>query len=347
MPDEIMPPKKFKTGAKSTPRHKLAAATPFKPLPSLMGVPDKFGIVPTQLSMWGNDQYGDCVTAEEAYAKAAYSILCGLPELFITEQSVIAWADKYGFLNGAALTDVMDEMKYNGLPDASGKTYEDGPYTAVDWTNDANLQAAITQGPIKIGVASAQLQNVPGIGTTNGWFATGFTQASPQDEDHCICYTGYGTIADCYKFLNMPVLSSVPDPTKPGILAFTWSTVGVIDKESMLAVTFEAWSRNPTTVGVFPPTPTPVPPAPPTPTPTPTPPVPTTGFTGSLSYLNGSLVNVASASNKYALGSINWLNVLQLVIQYGSVALPIILSDLKAGKSWSEILADLEAAFGF
>ena len=46
--------------------------------------PAQFAYVPKQLSMWGNDQYGDCVSAEEAFAKACYS-----PEIFIDDQRKI------------------------------------------------------------------------------------------------------------------------------------------------------------------------------------------------------------------------------------------------------------------
>ena len=46
--------------------------------------------------MWGNAIDGDCVTAEEAFAKA-----CAQPEIFIPDAEAVAWATAGGFLNGA------------------------------------------------------------------------------------------------------------------------------------------------------------------------------------------------------------------------------------------------------
>jgi hypothetical protein len=36
--------------------------------------------------------------------------------------------------------------------------------------------------------------------------------------------------------------------TTPGYGLFTWDTIGIIDHPSMLAITHEAWLRNPTTI---------------------------------------------------------------------------------------------------
>jgi hypothetical protein len=221
----------------------------------------------------------NCVTAEEAFAKAAYSVMSGLSEVFVPDAEVQAWATQYGFLNGAELTDVMAQMAQTGFA-VAGTTYDDGPYVAVDWTDAATLQAAICQGPVKIGVASSQFDDVANVGESNGWFMTGFSPTDQNDEDHCVSLCGYGTLAECFAFLGVSVPVTVTNPSAPGYLLFTWSTVGVIDVPSMLNVTWEAWLRTPTTVGQGPapgptPTPTPTPTPIPTPTPTPTPtPVP-------------------------------------------------------------------------
>ena len=104
-------------GAFPTPRHKLAAARPHR----IIGdTPTKFANVPAKLSMWGNGTYGDCVSAEEAFAKATNS-----PELFMSDVVVIEWARARGFLNGANLTDVMDAMQWTGMPLGS-TIYNDG-----------------------------------------------------------------------------------------------------------------------------------------------------------------------------------------------------------------------------
>src|SRR5262245_46403202 len=121
------PPPQFMRGARPTPRHKLMAATPHR---VIRAAPPQYAFVPQQLDMWGNDKYGDCVSAEEAFAKACYN-----PEIFIPTQTVVNWAQSHGFLNGANLTDVMDVMQKTGM--GVGSTlYDDGPYTAVDYSNE-------------------------------------------------------------------------------------------------------------------------------------------------------------------------------------------------------------------
>lgn len=260
--------KHFPRGAKPSPRAALIHAPRFVPPFGAPAIPAFFGTVPKQLSYWLNNVDGDCVTAEEAFAKAVYSLMMGGPELFIPDAVVQAWANTNGYLNGAELTDVMNSMQKSGFP-VNGVTYNDGPYASVDWTTNSLLSTAIYSGPVKIGVASSQFDNVPGCGTNNGWFMTGFKKADPSEEDHCVGLCGYGTIGQCFQLLGVPVPAGA-NASAPGYLLFTWSTVGVIDQPSMLAVTFEAWERTPTTPGMTP-TPTPVPTPIPTPTPTPTP----------------------------------------------------------------------------
>jgi len=225
-----------KRGALPTPRNVLAAATPFAPK---IAAPLNFITIPPQLSMWGNDVHGDCVTAEEAFAKA-----CNHPEVFIAEADVIAWAQAHGVLEGAYLTNVMQMMQSDGFTEP-GYDYDDGPYSAVDWTNAAALQGAIAIGPVKLGVAADQLETA--YWTTDGrsgWFATGFHADS--NEDHCVSLCGYGTIAWLAGQLKVAVPNGI-DGTKPGYALFTWDSIGIIDVPSMVAMTHEAWLRQPTT----------------------------------------------------------------------------------------------------
>src|SRR5580658_6268973 len=98
-------------GARMSPAHVLSAARPHQ---LRANVPASFAAVPSQLSMWLNDTYGDCVTAEEAFAKAAWSVMLGLPELFVPDSEVESWARQNGFLNGAVLSDVMAAMAKSG-----------------------------------------------------------------------------------------------------------------------------------------------------------------------------------------------------------------------------------------
>lgn len=235
-------------GAKPSPRHKLLGARPFRPTKA---APPQFCVVPKQLSVWGNDQYGDCVTADEAYAKAAYSVMCGLPETFVTEDAVISWARKHGFLNGAYLTEVMDVMAREGLP-AGGTLYEDGPYSAVDYSNEFILQGALAVGPVKIGIDAGALPS--GAGNHQGWFAT--NGGRYPNEDHCVALTGYGPASYLYQCLGVPLPAGLA-PTTPGYLLFTWGTIGFVTHAWLMGTCAEAWLRNPTTPGQSPTPPTP------------------------------------------------------------------------------------------
>lgn len=221
-------------GARPTPRHKLAGAMPHQ----IRGAtPSQFAAIPSKLSFWLNNVDGDCVTAEEAFAKACHS-----PEIFIQDTTVQSWASAHGVLKGANVLEVIEMMESSGFQQ-DGYTYTDGAATAIDYTDASILQNAISQGPVKIGVAADQLENV--VGTCNGWFATGF--ASDQNEDHCVSLCGYGSISWLAQQLGVSVPSGI-DGTHPGYLLFTWDTVGIIDVPSMIAITGEAWLRTPTTI---------------------------------------------------------------------------------------------------
>ena len=226
-------------GAVPSPRHRLAAATPHK---VVVKPPTQFIVIPKQLSMWGNDTYGDCVSAEEAFAKA-----CHVPEIFISQAEVIQWAKQNGFLNGADLISVLDAMETSGFTQ-SKSLCDAGPSTSVDWTNPEQLHSAISQGPVKIGIAADQLEtvcNAAPLFPSNGWIARGFQADS--NEDHCVSLCGYGTIGWLASELKTPVPSHV-DRATLAYAMFTWSSIGIIDGASMRAITHEAWLRNPTTI---------------------------------------------------------------------------------------------------
>jgi hypothetical protein len=234
-----MPDQSPKRGAIASPRHALAAAAPYAPL---IGAPLNLIIKPQQISMWGNDVHGDCVTAEEAFAKA-----CNNPEIFISDNEVIAWATRHGVLEGAYLTQVMTWMQNDGFAEGS-LVYDDGPYLSVNWTDAGILQSAISRGPVKIGVAADQIEAAwHTTGGQSGWFGTGFHTEPPANEDHCVSLCGYGSLSWLAQQLGAQVPAGV-DGTKPGYAMFTWNSIGIIDAPSMTAVTFEAWLRQPTTV---------------------------------------------------------------------------------------------------
>lgn len=223
-------------GAIPSPRHRLAGATPHR----IVGeTPAQWLWNPAQLLMWLNDIYGDCCTAEEAFAKA-----CSNPEILISNATVGAWASANGFLNGAYLIDVLDQMLNDGFLQ-DGKRYNNGKANSVDWTNAAVLRNAIAQGPVKLGVAADQLDYAVPNPPTNGWLATGFH--TDRIVDHCTSLCGYGSIAWLLAQFEANVPSGV-DGTQPGYGLFTWKSIGVIDVPSMVAITGEAWLRNPTTI---------------------------------------------------------------------------------------------------
>ena len=232
---------KLPRGAKPSPRNKLASAMPYK----IIGdTPINFLYRPNTLSFWGNDVNGDCVTAEEAFAKACYS-----PKIFISDQVAINWAQSNGWLNGANLSEVLDKMITNGFQ-TNGFIYDDGQHNSVDWTNRSLLQNAISLGPVKIGIASGQLDSVYNYNNGNppsGWFATGFAPDSA--EDHCISLCGYGTLSWLAQQFGVQLPNGV-NGEDTGYAIFTWKSIGIIDENSMLAITHEAWLRNPTTVFV-------------------------------------------------------------------------------------------------
>ena len=102
-----MPEIQMKRGALPSPRSALAAATPMH---ALLGAPPTFLTRPAQISMWGNDVHGDCVTAEEAFAKA-----CNNPEIFVSDAVVIGWATQHGVLEGAYINQVLQWMQTDGF----------------------------------------------------------------------------------------------------------------------------------------------------------------------------------------------------------------------------------------
>ena len=246
MPDEVDLTKRLPRGAIPTPRHELAAAMPYV-AEERIAAPPEFLMWPVQMSSWNNYVHGDCVSAEEAFAKATAA-----PQTFIPEATVVAWATAHGYLNGATLTSVMTTMQTHGFP-LNKKTYDDGPHLAVNWTNAALLQSAISShGPVKIGVGADDFQTNPNGKVTPGTSGWGM-YAYPKNlqEDHCVSLCGYGTLAQLTAlFKQHKVTVHVPKGMPKGLCyaMFTWNSIGIIDEQSMLNMTYEAWIRNPVTI---------------------------------------------------------------------------------------------------
>jgi hypothetical protein len=232
MPGQVM------RGAIPSSPEEIAAAVRFRPA---IGGPLTFITKPQQISMWGNDVNGDCVTAEEAFAKA-----CNNPEIFISDAEVIGWATKNNVLNGASLPGVMAIMQTAGFA-GDNVMYDDGPYSTVDYTDAATLQSAICLGPVKIGIAADQMEAAYWAnGGKTGWVGTGFVK-NADAEDHCVSLCGYGTLSWLAGQLGTQLPAGV-NGAAAGYAMFTWDSIGIIDEPSLLAITFEAWLRQPTTV---------------------------------------------------------------------------------------------------
>ena len=82
---------------------------------------------------------------------------------------------------------------------------------------------------------------------SNGWVATGFTQDG--NLDHCTSLCGYGPAGWLATRLNVSELPGrhIKADT-PCYAMFTWSSIGLIDVPSLLAICGEAWLRQPTTI---------------------------------------------------------------------------------------------------
>lgn len=233
-------------GAIPSTRAELAAAIPHIADPAV-AVPPSFLVWPVEMADWGNYDHGDCVTAEEAFAKATAG-----QRMFFPDATVMAWATSHNVLNGASITGVMNMMATDGFPLNSFK-YDDGPYKSVNWTNPALLQSAISgHGPVKLGVGAGEFQsNAHGLVTpgTSGWAMYGYPTG--QDEDHCVSLCGYGTLAelvDLFKGHGVAVTVPAGMPTGLCYAMFTWNSIGIVCEQSMLNMTHEAWIRMPVTI---------------------------------------------------------------------------------------------------
>jgi hypothetical protein len=240
-----MPARKLR-GARPSPKHVLAGAKPHK-----FGVaPLQFADLAPQIDDWGNLDHGDCVSAEEASAKAN--------TIFLPNDIVIAWAQAHGVLEGAVISDVLGWMASEGIT-YNGLTYKDGPASSVDWTNFGILSSAISEGQVKAGIAASQLETaVNGTNDASGWFLTGAKQ--DQNLDHCTGIAGYGTASFCADTVGAWAKSTVNvpngvNPSTPSVIMFTWKTYGIVDLASLVAICGEAWVRTPTTEPAPPPPP--------------------------------------------------------------------------------------------
>ncbi|WP_121810226.1 hypothetical protein [Mucilaginibacter kameinonensis] len=230
--------RKLKTGAIPSPRWALAAATPYKPVGT---TPNNFLIqLPPRLYIWGNDQYGDCVTAEEAFAKA-----CSHPEIDFPNEMAIVWASDHGVLNGAQISYVLDQMQVSGFV-MDGVMFNNGGYSPVNWNDGSILRNAVTNGPVKLGVGGNQILQICENSGRRVWFATNLNKEGA-DNTHCISLCGYGTLSWLANQFGVPLPAGINGQAL-GYTFFSWCSFGIIDEISLHNITSEAWVRNPTTV---------------------------------------------------------------------------------------------------
>lgn len=259
-------PPKFKTGAKRTPVPKIAEAISAGKVgvhraPLAASIPTQVMMIPARLSMWGNSQYGMCVTTESCFAMAAYSTYVKAPEVFITEATAINWARDHGVLNGATLLEVIEGMQKDGIKDENGILRKEGKSSVVDYTDEDTLKSALAIGPVSIAIDSNSLPS--DAGSRNGWNA--FNVGNFSNTDHDVGLAGYGSTVVLAQALGVTPPANAP-PTS--YLVFTWNSIGMVSHGWIKSTVAEAWLRTPTIVGMGP-SPEPPPPPPPPPPVTP------------------------------------------------------------------------------
>jgi hypothetical protein len=221
-----------------TPNHELAAARPYR---AGRIVPESFIVWPIGIGWLGNEKANNSSWAEEAFAKA-----CAEPKVLIPTDVVLLTSRECGSSNFSAF------MQTHGFQ-MDGKAYLDGQFNSVDWTNVATLNGAIANvGPVKIGIASANLTRDPRgqiAPVKSGWAIYGLPGG--ETEDLWASLFGYGPLGALVGLLEgRGVNVTLPSGMPSGLCyaMFTWGSIGIVDQQSVLNITGEAWVRNPTTV---------------------------------------------------------------------------------------------------
>jgi hypothetical protein len=136
-------------------------------------------------------------------------------------------------------------MEQNGFHQ-DGHVHNDGPCYALNWEDPGIMTGSIAEGPVKIGVGHEQLYATwERNHGRKGWIATGYH--ADISGDHVASLCGYGTIDWLANQLGAQVPAGV-DKAARGYAIFSWNSIGIIDDQSMRAITTEAWLRRPTTI---------------------------------------------------------------------------------------------------
>jgi hypothetical protein len=226
------------SGEFPTPNHELASALPYK---ASGATPESFITWPIGTDRGWHDKGSNSIWAEEAFAKA-----CSEPTVLISANLVLSTSKQCGLSNFAAF------MQTEGFH-MNDKAYLDGPFNSVSWTNVAVLNGAIANaGPVKIGIASASLtaSNQSQItAEKSGWAIYNLPKAQPGN--YCASLCGYGSLralVDLFEQYGVKVNMTPGMPTGLCYAMFALGSIGIIDLQSLMNITGEAWVRNPTTV---------------------------------------------------------------------------------------------------
>jgi hypothetical protein len=225
------------SGEFPSPNQELAAAQPYRG----SAAPESFLAWPIDFGFGGSEKVTNTLWSEEAFAKA-----CAEPRVVVPTDVVMRTAGQCGSSNFARF------MQTHGFQ-IDGKVYLDGSFYSVNWTNATILASAIySHGPVKIGVGAKDFQTNPhGMVTpgTSGWAMCSYPKNLP--EDHCASLCGYGTLAELVSLFerhNVTVQTPAGMPTGLCYAMFIWNSIGIIDQQSMLNMTSEAWIRVPVTI---------------------------------------------------------------------------------------------------
>lgn len=179
----LLPNDPFKPRLRLTP-HITAEAVP-------PASADYYSAVP-QWGMLGNDQYGDCVFAENGHIAGQQTALGEGTEIIVTTQQVL---DEYsrvtGFNpndpntdNGATVQDGLGDLRTNGIAGVQITTF-----AQLDTTNMTEVKTAVFNfGMVDVGCMIYQ-SDMDRFNAGQGWVGTGAT-GNPLG-GHCIGLVGY------------------------------------------------------------------------------------------------------------------------------------------------------------
>ncbi len=225
---ELGPDPRFKRGRHHTQLAKVMEALRTGKLIMFQArnkAPASVAMVPKTLSMLGNDSRGDCVTAANIMKIEGTSVLYGLPQIVVSDQTALSWAESHGVADGADLLSVAQMMNTDGIQATDGKTYKEGTPATVNINDEATLQAAIATGPVDFGIDANALPS--GAGNSSGWYVFGGSPGQFGNEDHDVTFMGFGPGQAMCAALDIQAPSGMPSTTL--YLVYTWSTIGLVD----------------------------------------------------------------------------------------------------------------------